>query len=315
VASADLPIHDNRPAQNAMIDGISVRNDVLFTNDKGEDQRAIQKRSERALQKLVPALQRVLMPAETVLYIARAQSPLTVLEQLTAGWWTRLLAASAIVLTNKRLLFFPVKQDGTWKESVRSLQWGDLEEVKPIGLLVRNVTFKSKNGTRTTYTNFRRADAKKIATIATALLPAASGEMTATHSLVQLCPDCRNALTDGQYFCSHCGLRFKNEKTMVRRSIVLPGGGYFYTGHPLVAIIPAIVEVILVLELFVFLFAGLTAPKAGPNLLSAVVILGVFWVLETSVTILHCRRYIREYIPEKRDPSRARQGATVNVSG
>jgi hypothetical protein len=315
VPAADLPIHDNKLPRTVIIDGISVRNDVLFTNEKGEDKRSIQKRTEKALQKLLPALQRVLLPAETVLYIARAQSPLTALEQLTAGWWTRLLAASAIVTTNKRLLFFPIKRDGSWKESVRSLQWGDLEEVKPNGLLVRNVTFKCKNGTKTTYTNFRRADAKKIAAIATALLPAASGEMTATHAFVQLCPDCRSALTDGQYFCSGCGLTFKNEKTMVRRSIFLPGGGYFYTGHPLVAIIPAIVEGVLLLELLVFLLAGLTSPKAVPNLLSAVLILGVFWGLETAVTILHCRRYIRDYIPQKRDPARARQEATVKVSG
>jgi hypothetical protein len=117
------------------------------------------------------------------------------------------------------------------------------------------------------------------------------------------------------YFCSCCGLTFKNEKSMVRRSIFLPGGGYFYTGHPLVAILPAIVEAVLVLELLAFVFAGLTAPQAVPNLLSTVVILGVFWGLETAATILHCRRYVRDYIPEKRDPARARQEAAVKVSG
>ena len=310
--AADLPVHDNKLARTATIDTISVRSDVLFTDDKGEDKRSIQKRSEKVLQKLLPALQRMLLPEETVLYIARAQSPLTVLEQLTAGWWTRLLAASAVVLTNKRILFFPVKRDGSWKESVRSLFWGDLQEVKPNGLLVRNVTFRSKNGKKTTPTNFRRADARKIAAIATALLPAASAEMTASHEFVQLCPDCRNALTDGQYFCSGCGLTFKTEKTMVRRSIFLPGGGCFYTGHPLVAIIPAIVEGVLILEVLVFLLAALTTPHAAPNLLPALLILGVFWGLETTITILHCRRYIRDYIPEKRDPTRARQEATAN---
>ena len=73
--AAELPIHDNRVAQNTKIDALSVRNDVLFTNEKGEDKRAVQKRSERALQKLMPALQSVLLPDETVLYIARASSP------------------------------------------------------------------------------------------------------------------------------------------------------------------------------------------------------------------------------------------------
>ncbi len=119
--AADLRIHDNQVARIGKIDGMSVRNDVLFTNDKGEDQTQIQKRNERALQKLVPALQRVLLPTETVLYIAQARSPLTTVEQLTAAWWTALLAASAIVITNKRILFFPVKRDGSWRESVRTV--------------------------------------------------------------------------------------------------------------------------------------------------------------------------------------------------
>jgi hypothetical protein len=299
--AADLYIHDNHVARTTMIDGMSVRNDVLFTNDKGEDKRQIQKRSGKALQKLIPALQRVLLPTETVLYLAQARSPLTALEQLTAAWWTALLAASVIVITNKRILFFPVKRDGSWRESVRALHWGDLEEVKPKGLLARNVTFKSKNGTKATYTNFRRADAKKIAAIATALLPAASGESTATHDWVQLCPACRNILTLGQYSCSGCGLTFKNEKSMVTRSILLPGGGYFYTGHPLIAMLPAVVEGLLVLEILVLLFAGLASPKAMPNILSGLLLLGLFWALETAVTILHCRRYVREYIPERRE--------------
>ena len=94
---------------------------------------------------------------------------------------------------------------------------------------------------------------------------------------------------------------------MVTRSILLPGGGYFYTGHPLIAVLPAVVEGLLVLEILVLLFAGLASPKAMPKILSGLLLLGLFWALETAVTILHCRRYVREYIPEKRDLARSRQ--------
>lgn len=313
--SADLSIHDHQLPRTTKIDAISVRSDVLFTNDKGEVKAAVQKRNETALQKLTPALQTVLLPGETVLFIARANSPLTPLEQITAAWWTRILAASAIVITNQRLLFFPVKQNGTWRQSVRAVYWGDLEEVKPQGLLVRNVVFKSKNGTKTTYTNFRRGDAKKIAAISMALLPTASGEMTSAHGFVQLCPGCRNVLTQGQYLCSACGLVFKNEKTMVMRSILLPGGGYFYTGHPLIALLPAVVEGILMLDILVLLFAGLSSPRARASVLPTLTILLFFWALETAVTILHCRRYIRDFIPDKSGPLRARQDVTAKVRG
>jgi hypothetical protein len=91
---------------------------------------------------------------------------------------------------------------------------------------------------------------------------------------------------------------------MVVRSIFLPGGGYFYTGHPLIAIIPAVVEALLVLDIVVILLAGLASPKAVPDLLAGLLILWLFWGFETVVTILHCRRYVRDFIPEKRDPAR-----------
>jgi PH (Pleckstrin Homology) domain-containing protein len=309
VPAADLRVHDNQPVRTTMMDGISTRTDVLFTNEKGEEKQSVQKRTQKILRKLSPALQRIILPDEAMLYAMRARSPLSVVEQLTAAWWTALLAACAIVVTNKRILFFPIKRDGSWRESVRSVHWGDLQEIKAKGLFVKNVSFKFRNGTITTYTNFRRGDAKKLSAIASALIPPASGEQTSAHSLIQLCPDCCGVLTQGQYSCPGCGLIFKNERTMVLRSIILPGGGYFYTGHPLIAILPAIVEAFFLVEVLLILFAGLASPKAVPNLFSVLLVLGVFWALETGVTILHCRRYIREFIPEKRDPARLPQAA------
>lgn len=311
--TADLRVHDNSFAQTTKLEGIPVRSDVLYTNYKGEEKARIQKRSEKTLQKLHPALQRMLLPDEVVLYVARAQSPLSLVEQLTSAWWTRVLAACAVVLTNKRILFFPVKSDGSWRESVRAASWGDLKEVKAKGVLIMNVTFQFLSGTKVTYTHFRGADAKKIAAIAAVLIPAAAGELTSTQNVVQLCPDCRHVLNQGQYSCASCGLTFKNEKSMVIRSIFLPGGGYFYTGHRLIAILPAIVEIFLVLEILALLAVGLRSPQALHRIFSVLLILGLVWAVETAVTILHCRRYIRDFIPEKRDPNRAPQGATIPV--
>ena len=307
--AADLRIHDNQVVRTTMMDGISVRSDALSTNDKGEEKESVRKRTAKTLRKLRPALQRILRPEEVVLYAMPARSPLSILEQLTAAWWTAVLAACVVVATNKRILFFPVKRDGSWRESVRAVQWGDLEEIRIAGVLIRQASFKFKNGTKATYTNVRRADARKLAALATALIPAASAEQTSAHTVVPLCPDCCEILTERQYSCPRCGLNFKNEKTMVLWSIILPAGGYFYTGHPLVAIVPAILEGFFLLDVLLGLFAGLPAPKAGANLLAGLLLLAMFWAFETSITILHCRRYIREFIPEKRDPLRAPQAA------
>jgi hypothetical protein len=61
------------------------------------------------------------------------------------------------------------------------------------------------------------------------------------------------------------------------------------------------------------LLTELASPKAGPELVNALLILGIFWALETGITILHCRRYIRKFIPEKRDPARAPQKALAKM--
>src|SRR5215468_6162069 len=238
--NADATIHQQQFARVIPLGAINVREDVLFSNHKGIEKASLRKRNLAALEKLRPALERFLQSNEVVLYIARGRTPLTVLEQLTAGWWTYFLAAATVVVTNQRVLFFPIKNDGTWKESVRSALWGDVAAIKAAGLVTRNLTFTFRNGEKHTYMAFRLGDAKKIALIAQALIPVSAGEMSVTHGIVQLCPDCRNALTPGVYLCSSCGLTFKDEKSMVLRSIFLPAGGYFYTGHPMIGFLPAL---------------------------------------------------------------------------
>ena len=256
-----------------------------------------------------PALQRMLLAGESVFYIARCVSPLNLVEQLTLTWYTQVLAAAAIVVTNQRVLFFPVKRDGSWRESTRAVNWGDVTEVKKSGWLVQYCTFRYKNGSKERYSALRHGDGKKLAAIAAALIPASTAEVSASQGPVPLCPDCKGVLTPKVYTCPTCGLVFKNEKTMIQRSILLPGGGYFYTGHPFVALLPAVVEIFLILDILALLLGGSQDPAAREALPGLLLFFAVVWVLETGVTILHCRRYVREFIPEKRDPSRAAQYA------
>src|SRR5260221_14647277 len=125
-----------------LLDGVSIRTDVLSTDDKGEQKESVQKRTTKILQKLCPVLQRILLPGETILYAMTARSPLSIIEQVTAAWWTALLAACVVVVTNKRLLFLPVKRDGNWRRGVPAEAWGKSQAVKRQRLLVGHVTFK-----------------------------------------------------------------------------------------------------------------------------------------------------------------------------
>ena len=67
----------------------------------------------------------------------------------------------------------------------------------------------------------------------------------------------------------------------------------------------------MVLEALSYLAIGVKSPQAMHRAVSVLILLGLVWAVETAVTILHCRRYIRDFIPEKRDPRRAPQGVTI----
>jgi len=114
VPAPDFRIHENQLARTETLDGVSIRSDVLYTSDTGEQKESVQKRASKTLRKLCPILQRILLPGEAILFAMPARSPLSVAEQLTAAWWTALLAACVLVVTNKRILFLPIKRDVSW---------------------------------------------------------------------------------------------------------------------------------------------------------------------------------------------------------
>lgn len=93
-----------------------------------------------------------------------------------------------------------------------------------------------------------------------------------------------------------------------------PRRGYFYTRHPLVAILPAIVEGIFILDVFLFLLAEFASPNQMHDFLSGLAMLAVFRAWETAVTILHCRTLIRHFIPEKRPLSGAQRDLVANTT-
>jgi hypothetical protein len=123
--------------------------------------------------------------------------------------------------------------------------------------------------------------------------------------MVSLCPSCLSMLTPGIYRCERCGVAFKDEKTMVRRSLLIPGGGYFYTGHWFLGLGDFLAEAYLLILLIVFLAAALAPTPASPGQESltsrevwiAAGIIAAILSLEKWLTIHHCRRFIREFIP------------------
>jgi hypothetical protein len=303
-----FPVHPEQSPRLSSPSGVRVREDTLYTNHKGDEKKGVRKRADKAIEKLQEILRKVLGPEEVVLYIARCQAPASAFEQITFGWYIYYITATLLVFTNRRLLVFQVKRDGSWKRILRAVVWGDVEEAKAKGWLSRTLQIKYRNGKKETYWGLGWGDARKIRVLLEALFSLGAGQTSAVGGIVPLCPDCLAELTPQVYECHNCKLAFKDEKTMVRRSLLIPGGGYFYVGHWFLGVADFIVEAYLLVLVVVFVLAAVsltTGPPSGPSgggnseAWGVAIFLGLILALEKWLTIHHCRRFIREFIPKE----------------
>ena len=304
----DVQFHPNIYPKLNTRGAVNIREDVIFTNPKGEEKKSIRKRNEKALDQLQEALPRLLQPDEAVLYIARCEAPASFGDQFTLGWYLYQVTGSVLVVTNRRILHFFVKpktfggRDGwNWRRSVRAVAWGDIAELKVSGWFSPSATVKYRNGKKEKFWKFRGEDGKKLRLLAETILPGAASESTAAQGIASLCPRCFAALAPDLYQCAQCRLLFKDKATALRRSLLIPGGGYFYTGHIFLGVMDAIAEGFLMLIILLLLLevAGVTATPPGEQPADwAIVVVFLFLLgVEKLFTIHHANRFIRDYIP------------------
>jgi hypothetical protein len=307
---ANLAIHENRLPQLTTHTGLRLREDVLYSNAKGEEKASIRKRTDQTLERLKDVLARLLQPDEAILYVAKAQVYPTWVEQFVSRWHQNLRPSVQFVFTNRRLLVLRTSAKGfmnwKWDRGIRTVRWGDVEGEKVKGFLMRILELKTRNGVKERFWRIGMADVKKLRVLLARLLPASAGDSSATQGFVSLCPTCLTALTPRVYACPQCRATFKDEKTLLRRALWIPGGACFYVGWTGLGILNAIVEaflainfVFICIEMFSSTSAG--APGSGATkvaeLLISVVILLVLLSLEKLVAWIHCRWYVRDFIP------------------
>ena len=115
---------------------------------------------------------------------------------------------------------------------------------------------------------------------------------------IYLCPRCTKELVKDEYNCPNCRLEFKNKAEVRRISVLYPGGGYFYTGHPWLGIGDAITESALLL----FAVLALVNTLQGVNdSFGTFVSLSIILALEKVITIYHSNHFIKEYIPKEKE--------------
>jgi len=271
--------------------GLPVNTDVMFTNHKNIYKQTIEKRQRRLLKK-IPFIRPFLRQGETVLCITTGCSPVSVIEQFLTGWIVFYLKRSLFVFTNERIFHIPTKQDFSYRNSIAQILYADCQSINIKG---RNLIAEYKNGEKEKFLYIPKSESKKIRTLFQEILLA--GQPSSTLSRTHLCPSCTNPLITDHYTCPTCSLEFKNKEKTRRISIIYPGGGYFYTGHPFLGLGDALVEIYLTLLVIAEFFAAISGVAGS---IYTLVLLGVILALEKALTVYHSNHFIKEYIPRDR---------------
>ena len=315
--SAETPVHPGLQPSITSMGKARVREDVLHSTHKGKFKK--NGRAQKQLTKLQPALEHLLEDGEVIFYAARVQAPANILDQLTWGWYLYYVSGTVLVFTNQRLLHVRIDSQSKWIRIIQSCAWSDVAAFKVAGWLSRTVTVTFKDGKSRKYWAVPARDAKLLAKLVPRLLEGHAGSVSAHGTMRSLCPECKNVLQDSVYACAGCGLLFKNERLMIKLAFI-PGGAYIYCGRWFLALLDIVGEgygVILLLAALVLVGDALLHQTQGAMsvALMTLVIAGMIFGLDVVITIHHCRRLVREFIPtKKRDRVEPAASLTMSAS-
>ena len=281
--------------------------DTMFADHKGVHKPRIEKK-QRKLADKVAFLTSFLEEGEQLQTITTAVSPTSFFEQWTTGFIFVYLKRSLLVFTDRRILHIPTTSGFEYRESIAEIRYGDVKSIAQKGSRLK---IEYKAGGKEMFLYVRRSERRKIR----ALLQSAdlSGTPSTAGKRVHLCPKCTATLEVDRYDCPSCGKEFKSRSKARNLSIWVPGGGYFYTGHPFLGIADAVIELFFIALIITALVPSSEFPNGD---FATAGIFAVFLIIEKAITVYHANHFVKEYLPAegvkiRRSPARV----AMNVVG
>jgi len=299
---ANQQIYSDRLPQIVSAFGVLVRDDLVFTDAKGKDSAGQRKKAEKALAGLQTILPRLVGQNEVVLAIGFAQTQIPVFERMFLGWGAYYMGRTLLVVTNRGLLSFRIRSKGLtgweWDRGVHGIGWGDLAEAQAKGGLGKIFVLSFRNNQKETFWRIEGTFLKKLQALAPLVVHANLGEMSGAMGMTALCPKCLAPLAVGVYRCAQCGETFKEEKKLFWRTLLIPGGEYFYVRQVGWGILQAMVEVIILIYALVLLGTAITSEgDDAASAAVAAVFIFLVWGLHKLAAYRQCRRMVRGFLP------------------
>ncbi len=273
--------------------GVPVDREIIFTDFKGRYKGKIEKRQRKLIVKST-FIKFFLHHDESIKCLTTGYSPISALEQLYTGLAFLFFKRAIFVFTNKRIFHIPTRFNRSTMDSVSQVWY---EDCAHLSLKGRTLLVKYKDGSEEQFPYIGRKDRKKLKTLLAAikLKPKAAGNLNAR---VHLCPSCTNVLDPKSDLCPTCKLKFKAGFQAKLRSLLLPGGGYFYTRHPVMGTILGIAEIGVITKLILDAIALNQGFHVDLGLMAAL-IFGL--IAEKLISAYHTDQLTRDFIPEPKD--------------
>ena len=274
--------------------GLAVDTTILFSDHEGNYNRRIETHQRKLLAKL-SFLAPFLEPGERILHVISGCSPATFVEQLLTGVLLQPLKQSLFAVTNRRILHVPTTRGLRHRWSIAQIVYSDCRYIR-IGWATLVVKYKSGRTERFCGVG-RRGRKKARAMFKDVPL---NGRTSPTMERTHLCPRCTKLLIKDYYACPNCSLEFKKKSWATMLSIIFPGGGYFYTRHPIIGIFEAVMETIVFLLLIAATIAfSLSSPSAPRSISQAIILCAIVLGFEKMATAMFSNRCVEEFIPKQ----------------
>ena len=279
--------------QPLTIFGIPVDRETIFSDHKGIYRIRTEKRQRKLIVKST-FIKFFLHHEETIRCLTTGYSPVSIKEQLITGPAFLYFKKAIFIFTNKRILHVPTRFNRSQYGAVSQILYEDCARIIMKG---RTLHVDYKNGRQEAFPYLGRQEKKKLRTLiaGVTLSPKEAGQL---KSRVHLCPSCTHILQPGDKICETCKMKFKTPFKAKLFSLLIPGGGYFYSRFKIIATAAGLFETAL---MTVLVLQGLALHRGTPVALHWVALPAFALVLEKFVMAYHTQTLIQNVIPEKGD--------------
>lgn len=272
--------------------GLPVDRKAAFTNHKKVYKKRIEKRQRKLIEK-VSFIRPFLKDGEQIMLVTTGCSPISFLEQFLTGWIVFYIKRAVFIFTNRRIFHIPTKANYDYRNSIAQILYADCESIRVKG---RALMIEYKNGKKEKFYYIAGKERKKLKVLFQTFKP--TGEPSRAGERTHLCPSCSAELVKDSYACPSCRLEFKEKGEAKKVSLFFPGGGYFYTRHPVLGFLDAAGEIFLMAAVGVGIYNMANGAAGG---MADLIVFGSALVIEKFTSVYHASHFVREYITKEKE--------------